>query len=563
MKGALKGLLSAFFVIFLLNISVLANNPIIKTDGSGNRVYSADPAALVDGDTVYLYVGQDKGTPTSNNMPNYLCYSSKDLINWKYEGIPLKAADFPWGSASQSWAAQVIKYKGKYYYFMCKDSTGISVAISDTPTGPFINALGSQKLIEPSWTAGKVIWDDLDPTVWVEEDENGVEKRYMMWGNSNLYLVELNEDMISITDKNGDGIINGADITELTIEGIPSNSKYTEAPWIYKRDGKFYLFFASNYYEELSYATADNIYGPYKYEGIVMGVGASSSTNHPSVIDFKGKTYLIYHTGALAGGHGNARSVCIDELRFDENGKVIRLSESSIGLDGTAYHIAKASDQSQRIYFGHFENTLKANEYPMGAMVFAGPQTAYKEDYRWEIVEGKYKLNDGKEYVSIQAVHKMGYYITNYNNHVKLLHDDDASTATAQKQTFIKHTYEDGSMAFESVYSPGKYLTIVDGKIELTSFSEENSKFVLIEQVRFSPYVEVTEEGFRVYGAFKPEGKYALFEVRDKDGNVEYIGVIKSSADGEINYTYAPKQQGEYLIRVGNYKFKVIWGEEK
>jgi len=44
---------------------------------------------------------------------------------------------------------------------------------------------------------------------------------------------------------------------------------------------------------------------------------------------------------------------------------------------------------------------------------------------------------------------------------------------------------------------------------------------------------------------------------------VEYIGVIKSSADGEINYTYAPKQQGEYLIRVGSYKFKVKWGEEK
>jgi len=562
MKGALKGFFAAFFVIFLFNISVLANNPIVKVDDKGNRIYGGDPAALVDGDTVYLYLGQDIGT-TGYNMPNYLCYSSKDLINWKYEGIPLKASDFPWGSANDSWAAQVIKYKGKYYYYMCKNSTGISVAVSDSPTGPFVNALGSQKLIDPSWTAGKVSWDDIDPTVWVEEDENGVEKRYMMWGNSNLYIVELNEDMISITDKNNDGRINGSDITELFIEGIPSDSKFTEAPWIYKRDGKYYLFFASNWREELSYATADNIYGPYTYQGIVMRVGASSNTNHPAVIDFQGKTYLFYHTGALEQGHGYRRSVCIDELRFDEEGRVIELVESSIGLDGTAVHIANAKNQNEKIYFSHFENSLKDGEYPMGAFVLAGPLTQHKNDFRWEIVEGKYKLNDGKEYVSIQAVHKMGYYITNYNNHVKLLHDDDASTATAQKQTFIKHTYEDGSMAFESVYSPGKYLTIVDGKIELTSFSEENSKFVLIEQVRFSPYVEVTEEGFRVYGAFKPEGKYALFEVRDKDGNVEYIGVIKSSADGEINYTYAPKQQGEYLIRVGNYKFKVIWGEEK
>jgi len=71
MKGALKGFFAAFFVIFLFNISVLANNPIVKVDDKGNRIYGGDPAALVDGDTVYLYLGQDIGTTATTCQITY------------------------------------------------------------------------------------------------------------------------------------------------------------------------------------------------------------------------------------------------------------------------------------------------------------------------------------------------------------------------------------------------------------------------------------------------------------------------------------------------------------
>ena len=68
-----------------------SSNPIVKTDEGGERIYGGDPSVLVDGDTVYLYTGHDASTDeqVANSVyeiPEYLCYSSTDLVNWKSEG---------------------------------------------------------------------------------------------------------------------------------------------------------------------------------------------------------------------------------------------------------------------------------------------------------------------------------------------------------------------------------------------------------------------------------------------------------------------------------------------
>ncbi|MCH5188069.1 MAG: family 43 glycosylhydrolase, partial [Oscillospiraceae bacterium] len=331
--------------LMLLAFPASASNPEITETEPGAGVYCGDPAATVvdtdgdgEGDTVYLYVGQDDSTSGYYRMPRYLCYSSTDMVNWKYEGSPMSANDFTgWGGTDESWAGQVIEYNGKFYYYMCKNASGISVGVADSPTGPF-TALEGGPLVWRELTDGSVWQRTIDPTVWIETDENGVEHRYLGYGNGNIYLAELNEDMTSIMDIDGSGDLNKGDIKELIVEGWPSGIGFTEAPWIYRRpgDSRYYLFFASRWREELSYATADNIWGPYQYGGTVMAVGASSNTNHPAVIDFKGETYIIYHTGARERGSGYSRSVCIDRLHFDENGEVAQLEESSIGLDGTA-----------------------------------------------------------------------------------------------------------------------------------------------------------------------------------------------------------------------------------
>ncbi len=42
-----------------------------------------------------------------------------------------------------------------------------------------------------------------------------------------------------------------------------------------------------------------SINGPWKYKGILNEIAGNSNTNHQAIIDFKGKSYFIYHNGSI------------------------------------------------------------------------------------------------------------------------------------------------------------------------------------------------------------------------------------------------------------------------
>ena len=538
-------------LMLIMSVAVSANNPVVKEDDMGNRVYAGDPAAIVVDDTVYLFCGHDTSTTNYYYMPEWLCYSSKDMVNWKYEGVPMKASEFSWGSASDAWAGEVEYYNGKYYFFMCKNSTGISVGVSDNITGPYTDNLNGNRLVYPWWTSGKVGWDDIDPTVWVENDEDGVEHRYIAWGNSNLYIAELNEEMNSLVDKNGDGNVDGGDITELFIENMPNGTTFTEAPWIYKRGDLYYIFFANNWHEELSYATSESVTGPYTYGGKIMEAGASSNTNHPSVIDFKGKTYIFYHTGAMENGSGYRRSVCVDELKFNADGSIDLFYESSVGLDGTKVYISPVSEPGKKIYHGYFSNTTDEKAYPSGSVVLSDYMTVNKADFEWEIVEGR----GNEEYVSIQAVNKMGYFITNYNSHIKLLHDNDARKETAESMTFIKRDGLCGKgVSFESMNEEGMYLTVSNGMLKLTDGrSKEAASFIVTEVNNPDSFtIKADEVGISIKGTYTGDAKTVIMFIKDAEGNVVDFKLVRTGVSRVIDYTYTPAKSGTYTVVFGS-----------
>jgi len=72
--------------------AVPLNNPIVKDK------YTADPAALVYKDKVYLYAGHDQAPDDVNSyrMNEWLLYSSSDMVHWQEHPSPLKPADFAW-----------------------------------------------------------------------------------------------------------------------------------------------------------------------------------------------------------------------------------------------------------------------------------------------------------------------------------------------------------------------------------------------------------------------------------------------------------------------------------
>lgn len=472
-------------------------NPIGCVDNNGNRIYGGDPSVLVDGDTVYLYVGHDNSTDSEvnraiYNMDSWICYSTKDMKNWKYEGPIMKAdkGSVTWASTDTSaWAAQVAKRKNsntgkdRYYLYYCTwDATSqgkqsIGVAVADKPTGPFKD-IGKPLVKGTLTTPQSSNWDDIDPTVWVDTDSKGVEHRYLAWGNSRLYICELNEDMISVKDINGDGKITCGESSKKAdiLYRSGSLTMYTEAPWIYRRQdakgnyyGNYYLFYASQWREKMAYVTtSDLMNGKWSDRQVIMSPTATSNTNHMAVFDFKGKTYFVYHNGSLPKGNGYRRSPCIRELTFKEDGSVVPMEETAAGLNGTTTEFYTSSGA----LLGHkyFQNSSLDGKYPYKDIKIGAGYGKSALDRKWVVTEGKADKTKAS-YVSIQSENKPGLYITaNSQSGVTLAQDTKGTADVAKRQTFktVEGLGDKKGVSLESVRYPGYYLTIVNGALSLT-----------------------------------------------------------------------------------------------
>lgn len=472
-------------------------NPIGCVDNNGNRIYGGDPSVLVDGDTVYLYVGHDNSTDSEvnraiYNMDSWICYSTKDMKNWKYEGPIMKAdkGSVTWASTDTSaWAAQVAKHKNpntgkdRYYLYYCTwDATSqgkqsIGVAVADKPTGPFKD-IGKPLVKGTLTTPQSSNWDDIDPTVWVDTDSKGVEHRYLAWVNSRLYICELNEDMISVKDINGDGKITCGESSKKAdiLYRSGSLTMYTEAPWIYRRQdakgnyyGNYYLFYASQWREKMAYVTtSDPMNGKWSDRQVIMSPTATSNTNHMAVFDFKGKTYFVYHNGSLPKGNGYRRSPCIRELTFKEDGSIVPMEETAAGLNGTTTEFYTSSGA----LLGHkyFQNSSLDGKYPYKDIKIGAGYGKSALDRKWVVTDGKADKTKAS-YVSIQSENKPGLYITtNSQSGVTLAQDTKGTADVAKRQTFktVEGLGDKKGVSLESVRYPGYYLTIVNGALSLT-----------------------------------------------------------------------------------------------
>lgn len=508
-------------------------NPIGGYDNNGKLTYGGDPAAMVDGDTVYLYTGHDVATGDSYVIDGWICYSTKDLLNWKYEGEIMSSKDISWANVADSaWAAQTVKHNGKYYFYYCTwDKTAkasskikageqsIGVAVSDSPTGPF-------KDLGKPIVSGEVTdfgtesseWNDIDPTVWIEKDDKGEEHRYLAWGNGNYYICELNDDMISVKDQNGDGKITGGTSTK-TADVIQKTSvtSYTEAPWLYRRQdangnyyGQYYLFYASGWREGMSYATTDDLLNGEWSEGKeIARPNVTSNTNHMAVIDFKGKTYFIYHNGALAGGNGYRRVANITELKFNEDGSIDEVPETTAGIAGTTTKIYTKAGAGVLAH-ENFLNSFDDADYPYENVYVGAMGYSDVKDAQWVLTDGKSDKTK-PAYVSIQSENKSGLYLTvNDNGKVTLNQDSTGTDEMAKRQTFRSVKALDGSedgVSFESVYKPGQYLTIVNNALKITDGTDkavatfvvgENSETPVLRGISLTAGTNVITQGQKI-----------------------------------------------------------------
>ncbi|ADQ18402.1 glycoside hydrolase family 43 [Leadbetterella byssophila DSM 17132] len=284
--------------------------------------FYADPDVLYSEKNKKYYI-----YPTSDGFDGWSGYyfktfSSTDLKNWKDEGVILDLKkDVSWADRN-AWAPCIIekKVKGKYkYYYYFTAAQKIGVAVSDEPTGPFVDS--GKPLIDfrPEGVKGG---QEIDPDVFMDPKTG---KSYLYWGNGYLAVAELNEDMISIK-KN-------------TIKLMTPDNTFREGVYVFYRNGLYYFLWSEddtrseNY--RVRYATSTSPTGPLNIpkDNLILQKDPSLGiygTGHNSVLQIPNKDewYVVYHRfskpigitmGDAAGFH---REIAIDRMEFNDDGSI-------------------------------------------------------------------------------------------------------------------------------------------------------------------------------------------------------------------------------------------------
>lgn len=314
-----KVVLHGLFALSAALSAPAATNPIIT------NIFTADPAPVVIGDTVYLILDHDEARGNEMfTMNDWLCYTSQDMQTWTAQGAIMKVTDFKW-AVKDAWAPQMIPRNGKFYLYapVQHDRThpgmAIGVAVADSPLGPYVDARGTA-LVTNEMTKGPYSWPNIDPTVFVDEDGTP----WLVWGNNLCFIAQLKANMTELAGP-------------IRTICVPN---YTEGPWLWKRRGLYYLAYASfahqGFSESISYATAKSLTGPWTYHGEITGPAENSYTIHPGIVEFKGQSYFFYHNAALTIGDQKGaigrRAVCMEYLYYNADGTIQPIAQTSAGV---------------------------------------------------------------------------------------------------------------------------------------------------------------------------------------------------------------------------------------
>ncbi len=309
--------LALLLILAIRGTSLRADYPIVS------HRYLADPGSLVLNGRVYLYCSNDDENAVEGGyvMKSIVCVSSRDLKNWTDHGVVFRVpTNAAW--AANAWAPAAIERNGRIFLYFGNNGSGIGVASSTSPTGPFSDAKGSV-LINASTpgASGANMWL-FDPAVFIDDDGQA----YLYFGGNgiaNARVIKLNADMISTS---------GA---ALTI----STPNFFEASWMHKRNGVYYLSYSSNLSSGLTidYLTSSNPMTGFIYAGTVAGQPPSNNNNnHHAIFQLNGNWYHAYHNRAVATQAGipttYRRNLGLEALHYNADGTIQRVVYTVDGL---------------------------------------------------------------------------------------------------------------------------------------------------------------------------------------------------------------------------------------
>jgi len=321
----LKKLLPLFSIMSLL---ITAGQGKAQGTYSGNpflQGWFADPEAHVFAQEYWVY----PTTSAPYDEQTYMdAFSSPDLVEWTRHSRILELDDVAWGTRAL-WAPSVMEKDGWYYIFFSandiqndEETGGIGIARSRSPDGPFEDYLG-KPLIGRFHNGAQPI----DPFVF--RDTSGT--YYITYGGwRHCNIGKLNDDFTGFVPFD-----DGTTFREITPEG------YVEGSFMLLKDGQYYFMWSEGGWTgpdyAVAYAVSSSPTGPFERIGKILQQDPEVATGagHHSVLHAPGANswYIVYHRRPLGETDRNHRVVCIDELLFTPDGRIVPVRITAEGVD--------------------------------------------------------------------------------------------------------------------------------------------------------------------------------------------------------------------------------------
>ncbi|MCL2186699.1 MAG: glycoside hydrolase family 43 protein [Treponema sp.] len=316
---------------------------LIPNDYSPDLRYMADPAVHVFNGKLFIYPSHDweSGVEENDNgdhfnMKDYHVFSLDDVENGQVtdHGVVLDVKDIPW-AGRQLWDSDVAHKNGKYYiYFSLKDQNDIfrlGVAIANRPEGPFIpqsDPIRGSYSIDPCVFEEKGEYYIYFGGIWGGQLQRYKDNKALETGGTypaddepaiTARVAKLRDDMLQFAEEPRPVVIlnkNGKPITQ-----GDASRRFFEASWMHKYNGKYYFSYSTGDTHFLCYATGDNPYGPFTYQGVILTPVVGWTTHH-AITEYKGKWYLFHHDCVPSGGRTWLRSMKVTELKYNADGSI-------------------------------------------------------------------------------------------------------------------------------------------------------------------------------------------------------------------------------------------------
>lgn len=293
------------------NTDMMQAPPVARSaKGHTRDVLAHDPVIQRQGDTWYLFT----------TGPGVSVWSSKDLANWMPEA-PVFASSPAWVAGivpdfnGHIWAPDLSLHDGVYtlYYSISsggKNTSAIGVATNTTldPRDPAFKWVDHGILVQS--VPQRDLWNAIDANPIEDVDGTPWMSFGSFWGG--LKLVRLSNDRLGLAEPQQWQTIAKRERSLLVDDAEPEPAAL-EAPFIFRKDGWFYLFMSwdhccrgveSDY--RIMVGRSRTLQGPYlDRDGKRLDQGGGSEVlrgsarwigpGHNSAYTFDGQDYLVFH----------------------------------------------------------------------------------------------------------------------------------------------------------------------------------------------------------------------------------------------------------------------------